>query len=62
MQVLIGFVTCCCRIGSGGGVIVLRFGGLEVGPFLIEVTFGGGDILGRSLRSRLEVTPGQVVK
>jgi hypothetical protein len=24
---------------------MLRFGGLEVGPFLVEVTFGGDDIL-----------------
>lgn len=45
MQVLGGFVVWCCRLGSDDGVVVLRFGGFEVGPLLIEVTFGGDDRL-----------------
>jgi hypothetical protein len=37
--------TYIINYSSEDGVVVLRFGGLEVGPFLIEVTFGGGDVL-----------------
>jgi hypothetical protein len=62
MYVLGTFATCCCRIGSNDGVDVLRFGGLEVGPFLIEATFGGGDILGRCLRTRLVVRLDYVIE
>jgi hypothetical protein len=56
------FVLWCARLGSDDDVVVLRFGGLKVGPFFIQVTIGGGGILRKMFAdSRLEVRPGQVV-